>query len=139
MQARRHSLSRYLSPSYDPATHFRITRGKTHPGFGKLTCLLARVRADGNFELLNPAWDALGYSAQELDGHSVCELVALAPEAASAALSTLLTEGRPLEFGLRRKDGREARYHWNRHFDDFSTSMFIVGEELPAARRVASP
>ena len=130
MKARRHSLSRYLPPSADPSTRFRITRGKTHHGFDKLPCLLARVGADGNFELLNPAWDALGYSARELAGHSVCELIALEPDQASAAVSSLLTEGRALEFGLRRKDGREAKYHWNRQFDDYSTSMFIIGDEL---------
>ena len=130
MKARRHSLSRYLPPSSDVSTHFRISRGRTQRGFGGLSCLLARVWADGNFELLNSAWDALGYSAQELAGHSVCELVALEPDAASAAVSSLLTEGRGLEFGLRRKDGREAKYHWNRHYDDFSSTMFVIGEEL---------
>ena len=132
MKARRHSLSRYLPPSSDPATHFRISHGKTQRGFGGLSCLLARVWADGKFELLNSAWDALGYSAQELAGHSVCELVALGPDAASAAVSSLLTEGRGLEFCLLRKDGRATRYHWNRHYDDFSSSMFIIGEELRA-------
>ena len=128
MKARRHSLSRYLPPSSDPATHFRITRGKAQHGFEKLPCLLARVWADGNFELLGPAWDALGYSAQELAGHSICELIALEPDEAGVAVMSLLSEGRPLEFGLRLKDGREARYHWNRQFDDYSTSMFVVGE-----------
>lgn len=130
MRARRHSLARYLPASSDPSTHFRITRGKTQRGFDKLPCLLARVWVDGKFEMLNPAWDTLGYSAQELAGHAVCELVALEPDAARAAVSTLLTEGRGLKFGLRRKDGREARYHWNRHFDDYSSSMFVVGDEL---------
>ena len=132
MKARRRSLSRYLPPSSDPSTHFRITHGQTQHGFESLPCLLARVWADGSFELLNPAWDSLGYPAQELAGHSICELVALEPDAAGAAVMSLLTEGRALEFGLRRKDGGQARYHWNRHFDDFSTSMFIVGEEMPA-------
>ena len=84
--------------------------------------------------MLNPAWDALGYSAQELAGHSVCELVALEPDAARVAVSALLTEGRAVEFGLLCKDGHQASYHWNRHFDDFSTSMFIVGEELPVRK-----
>ena len=133
MKARRHSLSRYLPPSSQVSTHFRITRGKAQHGFEKLPCLLARVWADGNFQLLGPAWDTLGYSAQELAGHSICELVALEPDAAGTAVMSLLTEGRGFDFGLRRKDGRQARYHWNRHFDDFSTSMFIVGEELPAS------
>jgi hypothetical protein len=132
MKARRHSLSRYLAPTLDPLTDFKITRGATQLGFGHLSCLLARVWADGNFELLNPAWDALGYSGEELAGHAVCELVALRPDAASAAVSSLLAEGPSLAFGLRRKDGGEVRYQWNRHFDDFSTSMFIVGEEMGA-------
>ena len=132
MKARRRSLSRYLPPSSDPSTHFRISRGETQHGFDNLPCLLARVWADGNFQLLGGAWDALGYSAQELAGHSICELIALEPDVASVAVMSLLSEGHPLEFGLRRKDGRQARYHWNRHFDDFSSSMFIVGEELPA-------
>lgn len=132
MKARRHSLSRYLPPSADPSSHFRISRGKTQHGFVNLPCLLARVWADGNFELLNPAWDALGYSAQELAGRPVSELVALEPRAAGIALGSLLSEGRAVEFGLLRRDGREVRYHWNRHYDDFSTSMFVIGEELPA-------
>jgi PAS domain-containing protein len=131
MQARRHSLSRYLPPASDPSTHFRISRGRTLHGFADLPCLVARLWADGKFELLNPAWDALGYSSRELMGHPVCDLIALEPQAASAAVRSLLTEGRPLEFALRHKDGHEARYHWNRHFDDFSSSMFVVGDELP--------
>ena len=130
MKARRHSLSRYLPPSSDASDHFRIVRGKTRYGFKSLPCLLARVWADGKFELLNPGWDVLGYSAEELAGRPVCELVALRPDAAGAAVKSLLTEGRALEFGLRRKDGRETRYHWNRHYDDFSSSMFIIGEEI---------
>jgi len=89
------------------------------------------VWADGDFELLN-SWSALGYSVQELTGHAVCELVALQPDAAGAAMMSLLSEGSPVEFGLLRKDGREARYHWNRHYDDYSTSMFIIGEEIRA-------
>jgi hypothetical protein len=137
VKARRRSLSRYLPPSSNLSTHFKITRGETRHGFEHLPCLLARAWADGNFELLNPAWDALGYSAQELAGHCVGELVALGPDAAGAAVASLLSEGRPLEFDLLCKDGRQARYRWNRHFDDFSSSMFIVGEELPAARRMA--
>jgi hypothetical protein len=44
-------------------------------------------------------------------------------------------KGGALEFGLLCKDGREVRYHWNRQFDDFTTSMFIIGDRVPAARR----
>jgi len=128
MQARRRSLSRYLPPSADPSTHFRIRQGETQHGFETLPCLLARVWADGSFELVSPEWSALGYSAQELAGHSICELIALEPDAAGVAVMSLLSEGHPLEFGLRRKDGRQSRYRWNRQFDDYSSSMFVIGE-----------
>jgi hypothetical protein len=134
MNARRHSLSRYILPSADPSTNFKIARGEVQPGFESLPCLLARAWADGTFELVNPAWGTLGYSDEELAGRSVCELIALEPRAACTAMKALLTEGVSLQFALRCKDGRELKFNWNRQFDDFTTSMFIVAEELPAAR-----
>jgi len=137
MDSRPLSLSRYVPPSSDPSTHFRIVVGKTFGGFETLPCLLARAWADGRFELLTPAWDALGYSGTGLTGRYVCELVALEQDAACAALKVLLTEGGALEFGLRRKDGGESRYRWNRQFDDFTGSMFILGDEQPAAPSAA--
>ncbi|TAK81291.1 MAG: hypothetical protein EPO20_24615 [Betaproteobacteria bacterium] len=79
--------------------------------------------------------NVLGYSAEELAGRCVCELIALEPDAARAAVKSLLTEGGALEFGLVCKDGHEMRYHWNRQFDDFTSSMFIMGERLPARSR----
>jgi PAS domain-containing protein len=133
MHARRHSLSRYLEGSADPLTHFKIARGAAQPGFERLPCLLARAWADGRFEMVNPAWNRLGYSSEELAGHGVGELISLEPQAACAALWRLLAEGRSLEFGLLCKDGSEVNFHWNRQFDDFSTSMFIIADELPAA------
>ena len=84
MRARRHSLSRYLRPSADPFTHFKIVRGEVQPGFERLKCLLASAWAD-----------------------RVCELIALEPDAAGAAMKALLTEGRSVQFALRRRDGRE--------------------------------
>ncbi len=134
---RRRSLSRYLSRSLDLLGHFRITCGETRYGFETLHCLLARLWVDGRFELLNPGWDALGYSKQTLAGRPVCELVALAPKAARAAMKSLLAEDGLLEFGLRCKDGREVRYRWHRQYDDFTTSMFIIGDEVPATRVLA--
>jgi hypothetical protein len=38
-----------------------------------------------------------------------------------------------MQFALRCKDGREVKFHWNRQFDDFSTSMFIIGDGLAGA------
>ncbi|TAK82612.1 MAG: hypothetical protein EPO20_21370 [Betaproteobacteria bacterium] len=135
MKARRRSLSRYIPSWSDRCTHFEIGLGETHRGFEALPCLLARAWASGNFELLSPAWSMLGYSTEELAGRCVGELIALEPAAARAAVRSLLNEGSWLEFGLRCKDGREIRVHWSRHFDDFTTSLFIVGDVLRAARR----
>lgn len=142
MNRRRHSLSGYLPPASDPSTHFRISRGKTQPGFQYLPCLLARAWADGSFEMLNPAWEVLGYSDDELAGRCIGELVALEPGAARVAVKSLLTEGDSVAFGLLCKGGREISYQWNRQFDDFTTSMFIVGDGLAAAEtpiRLAAP
>jgi PAS domain S-box-containing protein len=109
-----------------------MARGEAQPGFERLPCLLARAWADGTFEMVNPAWDRLGYSDEELAGRCVGELIALEPDAARGAVKGLLTEGGSIEFALRCKDGREVNFHWNCQFDDFSTSMFIIGERLPA-------
>jgi hypothetical protein len=130
--ARRHSLSRYILPSVDLFSHFRIARGDVQPGFERLSCLLARVWADGTFELVSPGWDGLGYSNQQLVGRSLCELIALEPDAACAVVEALLTEGRSMQFPLRRRNGGELKLHWNRQFDDFTTSLFIVAQEMPA-------
>jgi len=105
--------------------------------FTDLPCLLARAWTDGRFELLSPAWEALGYGRTELSGCALCELVALGPDAAREALKGLFTEGGSLELGLHRKYGGDARYYWNRQFDDYSSSIFIIGDELPAGPRAA--
>jgi hypothetical protein len=133
MNQRQHSLARYFPPGADPSTHVRISRGKTQLGFQHLPCLLARAWPDGSFELLSPAWEVLGYSEDELAGRCVCDLVALEPEAARAAVKSLLTEGGSVAFGLLCKDGRELGYQWNRQFDGFTTSMFIIGDGLAAS------
>jgi hypothetical protein len=132
MFARRHSLARYILPSVDLFTHFRLARGDVQPGFEGLSCLLARAWPDGTFELVNRGWDRLGYSNERLVGRSLCELIALEPDAACAVVEALLTEGPPMQFPLRRRNGEELNLHWNSQFDDFTTSMFIVAEELPA-------
>ncbi|HXI36131.1 MAG TPA: hypothetical protein VNH80_04395 [Burkholderiales bacterium] len=127
--------ARYVPLSPDPSAHFRIVLGKTVHAFETLPCLLARAWPDGRFELLTPAWDALGYSAAELRGRCVCDLVALERHAACAALRVVLSEGGSLELGLRRKCGGEAVYCWSRQFDDYTGSIFIVGDERLAPRR----
>ena len=128
-----HWLSRFISSSPESFEHFTISRGKTRRGFETLPCLLARAWPDGNLVLLSQAWDELGYSDEELVGRSFCELIALEPRAACAALRSLLEFDETIEFSLRCKDQRRMRFHWNRQFDQFTNSLFIIGDELPAA------
>lgn len=146
MLMRRRSLSRYLSPSLDLLGHFRISCGETQYGFETLHCLLARAWTDGRFELLSPGWDSLGYSRDALAGRGFGELISLEPKAARRAMKSLLAEEGPLEFGLRCNGRRELRYRWHRQFDDFTTSMLILGDELAVAglavtrtRRASTP
>ena len=138
MNARRRSLSGSLPPSVDLYDYFRIAPGKILHGFENLPCLPARLWSDGRFELLSSSWDVLGYREAELAGRRICELMELRPAAARVAMELLLTEGGSLEFGLRRQDGRETRYCWNRQFDDYTDSIFILGDELPASPGLAN-
>ena len=128
-------LSEFIAPSFQLFEHFRISYGKTHRGFEKLPCLLARAWPDRSLVLLNPAWDRLGYSGGELDGRSFCELIALEPQAACAAVRSLLAFDDIVDFSLRCRDGRRMKCHWNRQFDEFTDSMFIIGDEMPSSPR----
>ncbi len=140
MLMRRRSLARYLAPAADPLRHFRIVWGETHPGFETLPCLLARAWADGRFELLNPRWEALGFGREGLAARRMSDLIALTPKGARKAIRSMLTEDACVEFGLRCNDGHVMRCRWHRQFDDFTSSLFIVGDELTAARmRPARP
>jgi len=133
----KHWLSRFISLSPQPFEHFTISRGATRRGFETLPCLLARAWPDGALVLLSPSWDVLGYSDEELVGRSFCELIALERYAACAALRSLLACDDTVQFSLRCKDRREMRCHWNRQFDGFTNSMFIIGDPLPAALETA--
>ena len=133
-----HWLSRFISASPQRFEHFTISRGPTRRGFETLPCLLARAWPDGDLVLLSPSWDGLGYSDDELVGRSFCELIALERRAACAALKSLLAFDDTVQFGLRCKDRREVSCHWNRQFDGFTNSMFIIGDPLPATLETAA-
>jgi hypothetical protein len=135
MMTHSRSLKSDFDSAADPEMHFRITTAAGRRGFEGLSCLLARVWRNGSIELLNPAWDKLGYSSAELGGRPFCELIALDSVAACAATRALLTEEGSVEFDLRCKDGRTVRHHWARELDEFTDSMFIVGEEVVAGAR----
>jgi PAS domain-containing protein len=137
--SRRHSLKLYLPPAADLYRYFRIVCGEPRRDFASLPCLLARLWVDGRVELLSRAWNELGWRDEELDGRRFCDLMKMGPAAARATVTILLAEGDPVEFDLRRKDGSATRYHWNREFDDFTSSMFVIGDEIPAAQLGRKP
>jgi PAS domain S-box-containing protein len=126
------SFSGYTSSASLPFSHFKMVFGHApHARLESLQCLLARVWSDGRFELLNRAWETLGYSEAELTGRCFCELIALESDATCAAMTELLDEhGGSVEFELIRKDGRRVKFHWQRRMDDFSRSVFVIGQAL---------
>jgi hypothetical protein len=129
--------SRFASPFPESFEHFTITRGAARQGFDELPCLLARAWPDGTLALLNPAWKVLGYSDDELIGRSFCELIALERDVACAMLKSLLSSDALVEFSLRCKDQHEMGFHWNRQFDKFTDSMFVIGDPLAVTREAA--
>jgi PAS domain S-box-containing protein len=123
-------------------TDLELVRVKPRHGFEQLQVLLAMVRPEGKLELLNPAWErALGYSDDELDGRSLCELMVPDQRYPRSVLRLLLDDRIPdsIEFCLRRKDGGRTRFRWHRQFDQYTQVAFIAGEEIsPSEPRQAS-
>jgi hypothetical protein len=74
----------------------------------------------------------LGYSTR-----SFPELIALEPDAACAAVTSLLTEDGAVVFGLLCRDSCEHGFHWNRQFDDFCLSSRAGYPPLEAGSRLA--
>lgn len=109
--------------------------------YAGLDVLLARIRADGRFELLSAAWEgALGFRREELDGRS---LFALLPfdEASVRALLRRITDPRepePLVFEVRCKSAGSLRLRWHRRFDDYAETVYIAGERAAPVQRADS-
>jgi len=100
--------------------------------------MLARVSPTGLFELLTAAaWArALGYSADELSGKSLRDLMQLDKRASDAVLAAVLDDKdvRPVEVTLRCKDERRKSFRLHRRFDPYDQAMFVVADELPRDR-----
>ncbi len=116
---------------------------KPYPAYTGLDVLLARVHADGRFELLSEAWEAiLGFRGEELDGKSLFTLLPL-DERSARALLRRITDPRepdPLVFEIVCKSAGPLRMHWHRRFDEYTDTVFIAGLRAvqAAARRESS-
>jgi hypothetical protein len=122
------------------AGEFRLVGGKPRRGFENLQVLLAQAwLAQAQIELLSPAWQALGYRDNELNGARLCALIAL-PQADACAMVRLLLDTSvtcPVEFSLRCPRS-ERRFRWYRQFDPYTNSVFLLGDEHAAPPKAAA-
>jgi PAS domain S-box-containing protein len=116
----------------------RVTGRKLMPGKRELLhdsspVLLGSIGFDGKLKFLSPAWERiLGYSAQELRGRPLYELMQHERPVAVALVDRLLAgDGfERLEFGLRCKDGACKWFLWQRRLDSENQAIFIVGYDI---------
>lgn len=97
--------------------------------------MMARVQPTGIFELLSAeAWTrALGYTLNELNGKSLCELMPLEKRAADEVVAVLLDEKdqSPLEVTLLCKDARRKCFRFHRRFDPHGDAIYVIADEVP--------
>ncbi len=107
-----------------------VVCAKPFSAYAGLDVLLARIHADGRFEVLSAAWEqALGYRCEELDGSSLFDLLPF-DEASARALLRRITDPResdPLVFDVRCKGAAPLRMRWHRRFDPYADAVFIAG------------
>lgn len=115
--------------------------------FGSI--LLARTVSGGPLELLTAAWERLlGYGRRELDGKTLCELMAADRDAdglIASSVAAIFDEQSmaSVELTLRCRSGARKLLRLHRRLDTATGTVHIVGEEIsmrssaPAARRGA--
>lgn len=115
-----------------------VVCSKPFSTYAGLDILLARIHADGRFEVLSAAWEtALGFRCEELDGSS---LFALLPfdEASARALLRRITDPRepePMVFDVRCKGAAPLRMRWHRRFDQYADAVYIAGQRDAGANQ----
>jgi hypothetical protein len=103
---------------------------KPFSAYAGLEVLLARIHADGRFEVLSAAWErVLGFRCDELNGSS---LFALLPfdEATARTLLRRITDPaqtEPVVFEVRCKGAAPIRMSWHRRFGPYAEAMYIAG------------
>lgn len=111
---------------------------KPFPAYAGLDVLLARIDADGRFELLSAAWEqALGFRCAELNGRSLFALLLIDEPSARALLRRITdpAEAEPLVFDVRCKGGQSLRMRWHRRFDQYAEAVYIAGQRDAAANQ----
>ncbi|OGA61705.1 MAG: hypothetical protein A3G81_07710 [Betaproteobacteria bacterium RIFCSPLOWO2_12_FULL_65_14] len=108
-----------------------IVCSKPFSVYAGLDILLARIHADGRFEVLSAAWEeALGFRCEELDGSSLFALLPFDEASARALLRRIADpmEPEPLVFDVRCKGAAPLRIRWHRRFDQYADAVFIAGQ-----------
>ena len=101
--------------------------------------LLARAHFNGTLELLTAAWErVLGYGRREFVGKTLRQFLRSGKPAATVAAILDRRNMEPVELTLRCRDGKPKRLRLHRRFDPYEHKMFIVAEEIPAARNADS-
>jgi hypothetical protein len=104
---------------------------RPYPHYSSDCICLAVLRPDGFLELLSPAWESLlGFSRRELDGR---QLFAMFPPAAGSPRALLRrivdpAAPDPVRVDLCQRSGAPRPLVWHRRFDDYDSTLFIVGE-----------
>ncbi len=111
-----------------------LVRDKRRVASDPSPVLLGLAGFDGKLKFLNPAWEkVLGYPAQELIERPLCAVMQQHGGAAVALVERLLAEDgfeRPMEFGLRCRDGTCRWFLWHRRFDSEYQAIFIAGYDI---------
>jgi PAS domain S-box-containing protein len=98
--------------------------------------LLARVNANGTFELLTAAWEkVLGYGRHEFVGKTLRQLMRASSATAARTVAAILDERNmdPVELTVRSRDGEAKCLRLHRRHDAYTRKMFIVAEETSAS------
>lgn len=107
-----------------------IVCSKPFSAYAGLDVLLARIHADGRFEVLSAAWEKiLGFRCEELHGSSLFGLLPFDEASARKLLRRITdpTEPEPLVFEVRCKSAAPLRMRWHRRFDPYADAVFIAG------------
>jgi len=103
--------------------------------------LLARASFNGTLELLTAAWGRLlGYTGRELEGKTLCELMASDSTAAADVVGAILDEDDlgPVDLTVRSRTGEAKSLRLHRQPDEYERRIVIVAEETSAGEAVCA-
>jgi PAS domain S-box-containing protein len=112
-------------------------RRMARPEFDDSPNLMALVRLDGVFNVVNVAWEkTLGYRADELVGRNLLRLVDDADRDTARRLLSPRPQAGKLDLSLKHKDGSSRGFEWERRHVPGEEANFIVGKDVTERRRL---